>query len=67
MTGLVGGPRAGPRSKPKPRSLMGREISQWRNCIERERRVAAEAGSSVDVQQHLRRARWYVDQRGIQL
>ena len=31
--------------------------------IERERRVAAGAGSSVDVQQHVKRARWFVDQR----
>ena len=55
--------RAAPRGKPKPRSLMGREVSQWRTCIERERRVAAGASSSVDVQRHVKRARWYVDQR----
>ena len=58
-------PRAAPRGKPKPKSLMGGQISQWRNCIERERRVAAGAGSSVDVQQHVKRARWYVDQRDV--
>ena len=56
-------PRAVPRGKPKPRSLIGREISEWRSCIERQRRVSAGAGSSVDVQQHVKRARWHVDQR----
>ena len=60
-TGLK--PRAVPRGKPKPRSLLDREIGEWRSCIEREHRVAAGAGFSVDVQQYVKRARWHVDQR----